>query len=221
MSTFFRFVRVALGEIVCHDKNIRDDSKGVLNSRTKERKVSETKWCDQYNIPRHTFRDWKDVYLDPKKAMREGHGRPEKFDEKAKVDIKAELRALQTATEEKKPTPASTKKVTQILRMHAKETLKRAGKTQFNGNPVKLGTSTIIRTRDEVSHKRKAHDLSNSRYQALNNTQHMFQSACLLTVALGLLTEDDKWNWDCTTFAVEKSEAGKVGNIRMQFNIKR
>ena len=188
-----------------------------MNSKTKVRRVSQTAWCKQYNIPRQTFRGWVDVHLDPKKAMRDGHGRPEKFDELAKASIKAELRKLQTpGAGGKKPQPATTKTLTKILRVAATDSLKRAGVKQFNGNQVKLGISTINRTRDELAHKRKAHDLSNARYQALNNTQHMFHSACLLAVALAFLTADDKWNFDCTTFAVEKSQGGKVCKSRKQ-----
>jgi hypothetical protein len=172
--------------------------------------MSERKWCAQYNIPRWTYRSWRDAVMDPKRTIRAYEGRPEVLDEEGKESFRANIKALQTATAEEMPRPAKMKTLAKLLKVEVKRTLQRAGMTQFNGNPVTVGTTSLTKYRDDIATKRKAHDLSNARYQALNNTQHMFQSAVMITATMAHLSAEQKLNFDCTVFECRFGDKGQV-----------
>jgi hypothetical protein len=205
---------VHLQQVLCNDTVIRDDAKGRKDAATGERRVSSRAWCGQYNIPRRTFEHWLEVHQDPRHPMRDGRGKANLLDENSKVEAVAVFRELQTATETHEPQPAKSKKVREILVNAAMSTLIRAGKTQFSGEKVTMCSTTFNKYRDMLTNKRKAHDISNARYQTLNNTQHMYQSAVMFVAATSHLTGEQKWNFDCTTFTIQPENNGKVSKSR-------
>lgn len=179
-------------QVLCDDLVIRDDMTGRRTANG-ERRVSTRAWCDQYKIPRRTFENWLLIHQDPRRSMRDGHGKPAMIDQTGIAEVKEALRQLQTATETHQPLPAKAKEVSSILVKAATTTLGRTGKTQFSGEKVTMSLTTAIKYRDSIALKRKAHDISDARYQALNNTQHMYQSAVMFTaatshLAAGILT---------------------------------
>ena len=142
--------------------------------------------------------------------MRYGPGNPPKLDEEAKNTVRQQLRALQSATDTRGPTPAKSKKVASLLIGAAKDTLLRAGKTTFS-RKVTMSESSIAFFRADVGGiKRKAKDISDARWKALTSSQHMYQSAVVLTATLGHLKATQKGNFDCTTMELAHENSGKV-----------
>ena len=144
--------------------------------------------------------------------MRYGPGNPPKLDDVAKVAIRQQLKDLQRAKEDRGPQPAKTKTVTKIMVKAAEDSLKRAGQKIFSGDKkVTMATSTIDFYRADVGgKKRKAHDISDARWKALTQTQHMYQSAVGLAATLRHLDAEQKFNFDCTTFTLQPEGSGKV-----------
>lgn len=177
------------------------------------------------------------IYNDPKKGFFVGKGRHSTLDPQAKLDFVAECRNLAFPTlhnnvimadipaeangeaPDLKPRPPKRAMIKKLVQKGALETLARAGRVLGKNEKVKISRDTNYRIRRALTDRSKAKDLTDARYIALADFQHMFQS-CIMICALYLFvsisgvvryfTAEEKANFDCTAFKVDRNDTGQV-----------
>jgi hypothetical protein len=101
----------------------------------------------------------------------------------------------------------------------AKETLARAHRVLGRNEKVKISRDTTYRLRRELTNRRTAKDLTDARYIALSDFQHIFQSCIMICVlylfvnvsgVVRYFTAEEKANFDCTAFKVDRNDNGQV-----------
>jgi hypothetical protein len=206
-----RFVAVALGEIHCSDPLVRDDVNASTQGGiqyypgTATKKVSDTLWCNQYNIPRRTFRDWVKTYQDAKRMMGSGQGgKPSLIDDFSMEHAREIVEGLR-----KSGTPPSTAQLSNILKDAAITTMKRATKTSVSEH-YSISLRSVYNYRGDNFSGRKAKAISDARYIALKSLRYTFQPAVVLTCQLHDKSAEQKWNMDHTSFNARESEDGKI-----------
>ena len=178
------------------------------------------------------------IYKDKKKGFHLGKGHPSKLDGIAKLDFVKTCRDLAfpagnnnivfaDATPEMlnevpldlKPRPPKRSMIRKLLQQGAKDTLARSGRILEKNEKVKVGKTTIYLLRRNLTNRVKAKDLTDPRYLALSDYQHLFQS-CVMTCVLYLdkvvnnivryYTPEQVANFDITTFQLHKNESNQV-----------
>lgn len=227
----FRFCEIASGDLEIDDERI---SRKVSNMQGN---FVQAKFLRLYKVPKRTFRDWRAIYKNPTKAFQEGMGRASKLDTIAQLDFKRKTRELafpqlhnnvvmKDVQEEvlnepvaNRPRPPRRGMVKQLLKEGAMATLARGGRVLKRHEEVSISKTTEYKYRRDLTSRRKAKDLTDARYIALADFQHMFQSCimiCVLFLFIGVngviryFTPEEKANFDCTAFKVDQNETGQV-----------
>lgn len=171
------FCSVHNGDIKCDDVDVRKLDKERPAKGISEKKVikhSDRAWYGNWQIPQRTFEDWMVIHRDPNKGFRSAPGNPCKLDPEAKLEMQKEMRDLHFGTDGNGPRPPKTSKVHEIMIKAAENTLKRTGMKVCECDTVTIAMSTEALYRSELSHQRTAADLTDARYKALSDMQHIF-----------------------------------------------